>query len=96
MDNPRTELEIMFEEMRSDTRSLTKPKGAKYINDTAVHTGPFQAVTALSDSFIDVSDCDVSFIEGASSDFMIPQGMTIYGEFPTISLDSGEVIVYKL
>ena len=65
------------------------------IDDTAEHTGPFFAITALEDAAVDVSECDMSFITGVA-DFTIPKGVTIYGAFTSIELDSGKVIAYSL
>jgi len=57
-------------------------------------TGPFVAITALSDAAVDVSECDMSFITSVA-DFTIPKGVTIYGRFASIELDSGKVLAYK-
>ena len=67
--------------------------GCILIDDTAAHTGPFVAITALSDAAVDVSQCDMSFLEDAA-DFTIPKGVTIFGRFVSIELDSGSVIAY--
>jgi uncharacterized oligopeptide transporter (OPT) family protein len=73
-----------------------------YIGTTARHIGPFYALTALTDTIIDVSECDTGIIEFASgvkrpteTNISIPQGMTIYGDFKSIEIDSGEVLVYS-
>ena len=57
-------------------------------------TGPFVAITALSDAAVDVSQCDMSFITSVA-DFTIPKGATIFGDFASIELDSGKVIAYN-
>jgi|TARA_B100000073_G_scaffold132540_1_gene108532 uncharacterized protein YcgI (DUF1989 family) len=67
--------------------------GLILIDDTNEHTGPFVAIQALEDSVVDVSECDMSFIEDVV-DFTIPAGMTIYGNFASIELDSGKVLAY--
>ena len=69
--------------------------GLILIDDTDAHTGPFVAITALSDAAVDVSECDMSFITDVA-DFTIPKGVTIYGNFASIELDSGTVIAYSL
>lgn len=67
--------------------------GVILIDDTVAHTGPFVAIQALEDAAVDISECDMSFIEDVA-DFTIPKGLTIYGEFTSIELDSGKVLAY--
>ena len=62
---------------------------------TVEHTGPYFAITALVDAVVDISECDMSFITDVA-DFTIPKGVTIYGQFASIELDSGTVIAYTL
>lgn len=68
--------------------------GLILIDDTNAHTGPFVAIQALEDAVVDVSECDMSFIEDVV-DFTIPAGLTIYGRFASIELDSGKVLAYR-
>ena len=68
--------------------------GSILIDDTDAHTGPYCAITALTDAVVDVSECDMSWIDDVA-DFTIPKGVTIYGLFESIELDSGTVIAYK-
>ena len=82
-------------------------KGSVFIDDAAIHTGPFCAITAIEDSEVDASDSTniaQTMVDGASgttgattmtTDFTIPAGLTIYGNFPYFSLVSGKVIAYK-
>ena len=66
--------------------------------DTDARTGPFVAITALTDAVIDLSECDMSFCEGmgtSDANVTIPKGVTIYGRYESIELDSGDVICYK-
>ena len=67
--------------------------GCILIDDTDAHTGVFVAITALEDAAVDVSECDMSYIEDVA-DFTIPKGATIFGQFASIELDSGKVIAY--
>ena len=78
--------------------------GVILIDDTNAQSGPFVAVTALADAVIDVSECDVSFIEHRDSSgdldalpvtITIPKGVTIFGRFTSIELDSGSVLAYR-
>ena len=69
--------------------------GVILIDDTDAHTGPFIAITALEDAAVDVSECDMSYIEDVDN-FTIPKGATIYGQFASIELDSGKVLAYNL
>ena len=68
--------------------------GVILIDDTNEHTGPFVAITALVDAEVDVDECDMSFIEDVA-DFTIPKGVTIFGKFASIELDSGTVLAYR-
>ena len=68
--------------------------GVILIDDQDAHTGPFVAITAISDAAVDVSQCDMSYIEDVA-DFTIPKGVTIYGQFASIELDSGSVLAYR-
>ena len=69
--------------------------GAIIIDGTAEIEGPFIAVTALEDSVVDTSECDVTWLTATiPATFKIPGGATIYGQFASIELDSGSVIAY--
>ena len=95
MGTYHTEQERMLDEIRNRTVDAVRPKGAILIDDTNKHTGPFFAISALEDAAIDISECDMSFIEDVA-DFTLPKGMTIYGTFQSIELDSGKVIAYRI
>ena len=69
--------------------------GCILIDDTAQHTGPFIAITALADAAVDVSDCtDIGDTMDDAADFTIPKGVTIFGQFSVFSLASGSAIAY--
>ena len=71
--------------------------GAVIIDGTDAITGPFIAITALEDSVVDTSECDVTWLSGTvPATFKIPASGTIYGQFASIELDSGSVIAYYL
>jgi hypothetical protein len=67
------------------------------------YTGPFYALTALSEAVIDVSECttniktrtSASTMGANTSNITIPIGVTIYGDFSTVELDSGTVLAYS-
>ena len=90
----RTEQEQLLQEVKNNTGSALAPRAAILIDDTVEHTGPYFAITALEDAVVDISECDMSFITDVA-DFTIPKGVTIYGNFASIELDSGKVIAYK-
>ena len=70
--------------------------GSVFIDDTAIHTGLFVAITAIEDSEVDVSDCtNIANTMEDAADFTIPAGLTIYGRFEVFSLASGKVIAYR-
>ena len=91
----RTEQDALLNAVKKNTGSAIQPSGAILIDDTAAHTGPYFAITALEDAAVDISECDMSFITDVA-DFTIPKGCTIYGNFTSIELDSGKVIAYTL
>ena len=91
----RTEQDVLLDGVRKNTGAAISPRAAILIDDTAEHTGPYFAITALTDAVVDISECDMSFITDVA-DFTIPKGVTIYGTFASIELDSGKVIAYTL
>tara|TARA_R110002074_G_scaffold136116_1_gene280830 strand:- start:991 stop:1275 length:285 start_codon:yes stop_codon:yes gene_type:complete len=91
----RTEQDALLNNIKSNTGSALSPRAAILIDDTAEHAGPYFAITALEDAVVDVDQCDMSFITDVA-DFTIPKGVTIYGTFASIELDSGKVIAYSL
>jgi len=96
----RTEQERMLDEIRNRTVDSVRPRAAILIDDVdTTHAGPFFAISALTDAAFDVGtgsgEGDMSFIEDVA-DFTLPKGMTIYGTFQSIGLDSGKVIAYRI
>ena len=83
-------------------RDATAPGGTILINGTKAFTGPFYALTALEDAVIDASEGTTNIKESDDSGSMqnltgtltIPKGVTIYGSFASIELDSGSMIGY--
>jgi mitochondrial fission protein ELM1 len=69
------------------------PGVVQMIDDTVEHTGPYFAIAALEDSVIDTSECTTNITDAAAT-ISIPKGMTIYGNFTSIELDSGKVLAY--
>ena len=90
----RTERDQVLSGIKNNTAAAIQPGGAILIDDTVEHTGPYFAITALEDAVVDISECDMSFITDVA-DFTIPKGLTIYGNFASIELDSGKVIAYS-
>ena len=55
--------------------------GAVIIDGTDAITGPFIAITALEDSVVDTSECDVTWLSGTvPATFKIPASGTIYAK----------------
>ena len=97
----RTEQDALLDAVKNNTGNALVPGSTVHIDDTNEHTGPFFAVTALADAVVDVSECTTNITEGDSAamqaiatNFTIPKGVTIYGDFTSIELDSGSVIAY--
>tara|TARA_R100001082_G_scaffold108769_1_gene84576 strand:- start:169 stop:507 length:339 start_codon:yes stop_codon:yes gene_type:complete len=100
----RTEADKNLASIASTNTSSLNPV-VTHINDTVKHTGPFYAITALEGATsIDVDQCDTGIKESDGSgamqnittDFTIPQGVTIYGNFNSIELEGGSVIAYSV
>ena len=92
----RTEQDQLLNDVKSNTQAAIQPSAAILIDDTAEHTGPYYAITCIGTvpAVVDISECDMSFITDVA-DFTIPKGLTIYGNFASIELDSGKVIAYS-
>jgi hypothetical protein len=93
-----------LDDIRTNSDASLNPV-VTHINDTVRHTGPFYAITALEgDTSIDVSECTTGIKESNGSgamqdittDFTIPQGVTIYGNFTSIELEGGSVMAYSV
>ena len=76
--------------------------GAKFISDTAEHTGSFVAITMLEDTvFATLTPSDTtngygvgSYNGNSMASETLPEGITIFGKWTTIDLASGLVIAY--
>ena len=97
----RTEQDVLLHSISENSREALHPASIVHIDDALLHTGPFFAVTALADAVVDVSECTTGIIENNSgtmqavaTNFTIPKGVTIYGNFASIELDSGSVFAY--
>ena len=80
----------------------TAPTSTVMLTGTKAFTGPFYALTALEDTVIDASEGTTNITESDDSGSMqalsgtltIPKGVTIYGNFAAVELDSGKMIGY--
>ena len=91
----RTTQEQLLNNIKTNTGKHFAPHGSKYIGDTADHSDGYSAIFALEDASLDISSMTGLNIDNAV-DFTIPKGSTIHGVFPTVSLNSGKVLAYKL
>ena len=81
---------------------VSAPSSTVMLTGTKAFTGPFYALSALEDSVIDASEGgtnitesdDSGAIQALSGELTIPKGMTIYGNFAVVELDSGKMIGY--
>jgi len=91
----RTEQERFLNNIQNATSAAIQPGETVLIPAVgALHTGPFFAITALIDSTLDHSACTTNITNGA--DFVIPKGVTVYGDFTSIQLvTAGKVLAYK-
>ena len=83
--------------IENNTYTALQPKKTTVIDfavaGAAATTGPFFALTALSDAVLDISGDENIVTPGAT--LAIAKGITIYGNFGSIELDSGIVIAYS-
>lgn len=98
----RTTTERLIDRTNKNLEHQTGDVVTVHIDDTVQHNGPFFALTALAEAVVDVSECTTNIIENGGSgntqniatNFTIPAGVTIYGNFRSIELDSGTVLAY--
>jgi len=89
----RTEQDALLNEVKNNTSAAISPGSSILIDDVAAHTGPFFAITALEDAVVDHANSTTNITDSAN--FTIPKGLTIYGDFAVIAIDSGKVIAYS-
>ena len=65
--------------------------GFDYVTSGTINSHDYIAVTALEDAQIDAT----ASAGDSLTDVTIPKGLTIYGRFTSITVDSGKVLVYR-
>ncbi len=75
--------------------------GAVFLTDTDSASGGFCAVLVVADAVFHENTTMSDFTDGTknlfgtSSSVTVPAGITIYGSFSQVALDSGQVLAYK-
>lgn len=70
--------------------------GSKYVNDTAAHTGNFNAIQFTEDSVLAAITGPLENSSALISDATVfGQGHVIYLPFTSVTLTSGAAILYK-
>ena len=95
-------IETAVEAVEVTQNRMVAPTSTVYLAGTKAFTGPFYAITALTDTVIDVSEGDTNIVESDDSGSMqatatnitLPAGISIYGNFAAVELDSGTAIGY--
>ena len=107
MANKRTILEKSMSQVAVDIDTSIAPLPIIIFGDSDqnAYQGPFFALTALTNATIDVDECSmgddmktrtgVNTLGVNTTNFVIPKGVTIYGWFDSIELDSGTLIAYS-
>ena len=101
----RTNQDKYASDIASGMNNSLVPGSTVYIDDASapkMHSGPFFAITAMEKSEIDVSECTTNVVESDGSgnmqpiatNIVIPMGVTIYGNFRSIEIESGKVMAY--
>lgn len=69
--------------------------GARFISDTAAHTaaGGWNAITFIENTVFDTLTCG-NWSGNTFTSETFPEGLTIYGNFTSITLTSGACIAY--
>lgn len=65
--------------------------GFDYVTTGTINTNVYIAVTALEDAQIDAT----ASAGGSLTNVTIPKGLTIYGRFSSITVDSGKILAYR-
>lgn len=92
-----TREEVLLKAIKDASQNSLGQCGSIIIDDTVEHTGPFTAITAIGteDVVIDTSECDLGSLEDQPDTITIPKGVTLFGVFESIELDSGAAIAYR-
>ena len=100
----KTDVELLQERTSLALEASMTPVTVILFGDTEQnqYEGPFYAITALAQAVIDVSECTTNIktrtgantMGATTTDITLPAGVTIYGDFTSIELDSGTVVAY--
>jgi len=92
-----TREETLLKAIKDSSMNSLGQCGSIIIDDTNEHTGPFTAITAIGtdDVVIDTSECDLGSLEDQPDTITIPKGVTLFGVFESVELDSGVAIAYR-
>jgi hypothetical protein len=97
--------QALLKNVNSTLKETVAPSIQIYMATSAkLYKGPFFALQAMEDTRIDVSECTLNMVEkGASggvqpieTDVIVPKGMTIYGNFSTVEIQSGLLVGYAV
>lgn len=75
-----------------NVRNIKGEGGSVYIDDTAAHAGPFDAIQALEATVVNAL---IGNMDDFAAGMPLPAGAVIFGLFSSITLTSGKVIAYK-
>jgi hypothetical protein len=97
-----TNQDILLDSIDNNTSEALAPGSTTLLTGTKAFTGPFFAITAMEKSEIDVSECNTNVVESDGSgaiqaittNIVMPMGVTIYGNFTSIELETGIVMAY--
>tara|TARA_R110000824_G_scaffold276132_1_gene464680 strand:+ start:2725 stop:3027 length:303 start_codon:yes stop_codon:yes gene_type:complete len=89
----RTEQDALLDAVKTNTSDDFYIGSSVYIDDTVEHTGPFFAIYVVAEAVIDTSECTIG-ITDAPATITLVVNTWLYGNFPSIELDSGHVIAY--
>ena len=65
--------------------------GFDYVTTGTINAHTYIAITALVDTQVDVTSENGDSL----TDVIIPAGLTIYGRFTSVTVDSGKALVYR-
>jgi hypothetical protein len=80
-----------------NARITNSQSGGQFIGDTALYTGEWAAIQAVTDTKFHTLTGNVVGLANTllGSAVTVPAGMTIFGNFSAIDLHSGSIIAYR-
>ena len=86
--------DLSLQKIEKDTSFSLGQYGAQYMHEAETTVGSFGAIQALENSVVNLSSSNWS-CEDSTEDIPIPAGLTIFGNFSDITVNSGKILAYR-